>query len=82
MEGFEVPVHKSLCTRILMNGVPREMAILNGTLTAAVVFGLHNIYFLPFGVLMHVLAVHMTKKDDMWFEIFRRQLHQKKYYYD
>ena len=35
MEGFEIPIHRSLTQPIMIGGVPREIAILNGTLSAA-----------------------------------------------
>ena len=43
MEGFSVPVHRSLTQPILLGGAPREFAILNGTLAAALFFGLHTL---------------------------------------
>lgn len=47
MEGFEVPIHRSLTQPILMGGVPRDIALLNGTITAALVFGMHSFLGLP-----------------------------------
>ena len=38
--GFEAPVHRSLAEPILMGGAPRSVAILNGTLAAALGLGL------------------------------------------
>src|SRR6516162_6308231 len=38
--GFEVPVHRALTEPILLAGVPRSVAIINGTLAAAICFGL------------------------------------------
>ena len=37
-DGFEMPIHRSLTQQIMLAGVPREIAILNGTAVAA--FGL------------------------------------------
>ena len=80
MEGFEVPIHSSLTQPILLGGVPREIAILNGTLTAAIFLGLHSPLGIPIGLLVHWLTVAMAKKDPQFFETFRRQVKQKKYY--
>jgi type IV secretory pathway TrbD component len=33
--GFAVPVHRALTEHILLGGAPRAVAILNGTLAAA-----------------------------------------------
>ena len=38
--GFSVPVHRSLTEPILLGGAPRAVAILNGTLAAALGLGL------------------------------------------
>jgi type IV secretion system protein TrbD len=38
--GFTVPVHRSLTEPILLGGAPRAVAILNGTLAAALGLGL------------------------------------------
>jgi Type IV secretory pathway, VirB3-like protein len=38
--GFEMPVHRALTEPILLAGVPRSVAIINGTLAAAVGLGL------------------------------------------
>ena len=38
--GFEAPVHRSLAEPILMGGAPRSVAILNGTIAAALGLGL------------------------------------------
>ena len=38
--GFVTPVHRALTEPILMGGAPRSIAILNGTLAAALGIGL------------------------------------------
>jgi type IV secretion system protein TrbD len=38
--GFTVPVHRALIEPILLGGAPRAVAILNGTLAAALGLGL------------------------------------------
>ena len=38
--GFSVPVHRALTEPILLGGAPRAVAILNGTLAAALGLGL------------------------------------------
>ena len=38
--GFVVPVHRALTEPILMGGAPRSVAIINGTLAAALGLGL------------------------------------------
>jgi len=74
-EGYEVPVNLSLTQPVLMGGVPRPFAIVNGTLTAALTLGLHVWWLgLPLGLLLHAGAVRLTKADPLWFDVFKRQL--------
>jgi hypothetical protein len=42
LEGFEAPIHGSLGSPILLGGAPRGLAIVNGTLAAAVGLGLQQ----------------------------------------
>jgi len=79
-EGYEVPVHRSLTEKILIAGAPREIAILNGTLGAALGMGLHSFYALPLCIAFHLFAVAMTKRDPQFFDSFRRHIKQKQYY--
>lgn len=80
MEGFEIPIHRSLTQVIMIGGVPREIAILNGTLTASLVLGLHSIMGLPIGILIHLIAAALAKRDPEFFKTFRRQVKQKRVY--
>lgn len=78
--GYRVAIHNSITTPLLLAGVPRTFAILNGTFAAATVFGMQTFYALPICVVAHVVAMVLTKKDPYFFKILMRHLHQKKYY--
>jgi len=80
MEGFQVPIHRSLTETITIAGVPREMAILNGTITATLVLGLHSFLGLPVGGLVYLGARVVTLYDPQFFAIFRRHIHLKHFY--
>jgi type IV secretion system protein TrbD len=80
MEGFTVPVHRSLTQPILLGGAPREFAILNGTLAAALLFGLHSLIALPVYLILHTAAVALAKQDPQFLDTFRRHIHHKSYY--
>ena len=74
-EGFEVPLSISLTQPVLMGGVPRPVAIVNGTAAAALSLGLQVWWMgVPLGVLVHVATVALTKADPLWLEVFRRQV--------
>lgn len=80
IEGYEIPLHLSLTQPILMGGVPRMFAILNGTVTAVLVLGLGVWWLgLPLGITLHAIACTITKKDPLWFDVFRRHLRHKSY---
>jgi type IV secretion system protein TrbD len=78
--GFEIPIHRSLTEQILLGGVPRGIAILNGTFIAAMGLGLHSFYAVPVGLVFHLLALAATKKDPQFFDCFSRHIKQKDHY--
>ena len=78
IEGFDVPLHRSLTEPILMGGVPRMVAIVNGTVAAALGLGLRLwIAGLLLWALGHTLAVFATKRDPQFAEVLTRHLRQK-----
>lgn len=79
-QGFEVPIHRSLTSPLLMAGVPREVAIINGTFTASIVLGLQFFWGIPIGILLHTMAVYATKRDPQFFEVLRRSMRLKPFY--
>jgi type IV secretory pathway TrbD component len=78
--GYEIPIHRSLTEQILLGGVPRTIAILNGTFIAALGLGLHSFMAIPLGIILHVIAVAATRKDPQFFDCFRRHVKQKNFY--
>ncbi len=76
----QVRIFQALVSPILLGGVPRQFAILNGTFCAALVLGLQTLYILPVCIALHIAAVIMTKKDPHFFQVMLRSLRQKSYY--
>ena len=75
IEGFEVPLHRSLCEPILLAGAPRSIAIVNGTLAAALGIGLRLwIAGLLLWLVGHMAAVWAAKRDPDFVEVVRRHL--------
>ena len=73
--GFVAPVHRSLSDPILLGGAPRAIAILNGTLAAALGLGLRLwLVGLIFWAISHGLAVWAAKRDPMFIDVARRHL--------
>jgi type IV secretion system protein VirB3 len=80
LEGFDVPLHRALTEPILLGGAPRSIAIVNGTIAAALGLGLQM--WLA-GVLIwavgHSLAVFAAKRDPDFAPVLVRHLRQKAY---
>lgn len=73
--GFVVPVHRALTEPILLGGAPRAVAILNGTLAAAVGLGLRLwLAGLLLWVIGHAVAVWAAKRDPLFVDVVRRHL--------
>lgn len=73
--GFAVPVHRALTEHILLGGAPRSIAILNGTLAAALGLGLRLwLVGLALWAIGHFAAVWAAKRDPQFVDVVRRHL--------
>jgi len=76
--GFEAPLHRALTEPILLAGAPRGIAIVNGTLAAAIGLGLQIwIAGIVFWVVGHSLAVFAAKRDPDFASVMARHLRQR-----
>ncbi|WP_298307384.1 VirB3 family type IV secretion system protein [uncultured Erythrobacter sp.] len=80
IDGFTIPLHRALTEPILLAGAPRTVAIINGTLAAAVGLGLR--LWVP-GLLLwligHGIAVSVAKRDPRFLEALVRHVRHKAY---
>jgi len=75
IEGFEAPVYRSLTEPILLGGAPRGLAILNGTLAAALGLGLQQwLAGLALWAFGHSLAVLAARRDPAFAPVLVRHL--------
>lgn len=73
--GFVAPVHRALTEPILMGGAPRAVAIINGTLAAALGLGLRLwLAGLLLWFIGHMAAVWAAKRDPEFVEVARRHI--------
>ena len=80
IEGFEVPLYRSLTEPVLLAGAPRAVAVVNGTVAAALGLGLQLwVAGLILWVLGHSLAVFAAKRDPAFVEVLLRHLRQRSY---
>ena len=76
--GFEAPLHRALTEPILLGGAPRGLAIVNGTVAAALGLGLQMwIAGLVLWLAGHSLAVFAAKRDPEFAAVLARHLRQK-----
>jgi type IV secretion system protein TrbD len=81
ISGFEVPIHGSLGAPILLGGAPRGLAIVNGTLAAAIGLGLQQwIAGLVIWALGHSIAVFAARGDPAFAPVLIRHLRQRSYF--
>jgi type IV secretory pathway TrbD component len=80
IEGFEAPLHGSLGSPILLGGAPRGIAIVNGTIAAAVGLGLQQwLAGLVIWAVGHSIAVFAARRDPDFAPVVLRHLRQKGY---
>jgi type IV secretion system protein VirB3 len=80
IEGFEVPLYRSLTEPVLLAGAPRAVAVVNGTIAAALGLGLRLwLAGLILWILGHSLAVFAAKRDPDFVEVLLRHLRQRSY---
>lgn len=78
---YAAPVHRALTEPILLAGAPRALAILNGTIAAALGLGLRLwIVAIILGLIGHALAVWAAKRDPAFVEVARRHLRLPSYF--
>jgi len=79
--GFEAPLHRALAEPILLGGAPRAIAILNGTLAAALGLGLQQwIAGLIVWAVGHTLAVFAARRDPAFAPVLVRHIRQRGYF--
>ena len=77
-EGLTVPLYRSLTEPILIAGAPRAIAILNGTVAAAIGLGLQLwLAGLLLWLAGHALAVMAARHDPHFAEVLPRHLRHK-----
>ncbi|MGN6820456.1 MAG: VirB3 family type IV secretion system protein [Sphingomonas sp.] len=80
LDGFEVQIQSSLGSPILLGGAPRGLAIVNGTIAAALGLGLQQwIIGLVVWAAGHSIAVIATRRDPDFAPVLIRHLRQKGY---
>ena len=75
VDGLEVPLHRALTEPILLGGAPRTVAIVNGTLAAALGLGLQLwVAGIVVWIVGHGAAVYAARKDPAFMDVLMRHL--------
>lgn len=78
IEGYEAPLHRALTEPILLGGAPRGVAIVNGTIAAALGLGLQLwIAGIAVWAVGHTLAVFAARRDPDFLPVLLRHLRHK-----
>src|SRR3546814_17608950 len=78
LAGFEAPMHRALAEPILLGGAPRAIAIVNGTVAAALGLGLQKwVAGLALRAFGPPLAVFAAKPDTVYTPVFHAPPYQE-----
>ncbi|WP_029416469.1 VirB3 family type IV secretion system protein [Brevundimonas bacteroides] len=74
-EGYELPVAQALAEPVLMAGMPRDYAILMGTIALMLGLALRLPWLgLIWWALAHAVGLWATRADKRFFDVARRHL--------
>ncbi|MEM7588886.1 MAG: VirB3 family type IV secretion system protein [Myxococcota bacterium] len=71
---FRARVHRSLTQPLLFAGVPRQLALVNGTTTVALALGAQSLLAIPVGLGFHALLAMLTRHDPQFLQVLMRNL--------
>jgi type IV secretion system protein VirB3 len=81
IDGFEAPIHAALGSPILLGGAPRGLAIVIGTVAAAVGLGLQQwLAGIALWAVGHSVAVFAARRDADFAPVLLRHLRQKSHF--
>lgn len=78
---MNVPIYQALSRRILIGYVPRKIAILFWTVSAALILGLHSFYLTPLLAVVFAALILIYRHDSFFLEIIVRNIRQPDYYH-
>lgn len=74
-EGWELPVAQALAEPVMIAGMPREYAILMGTVATALGLGLRLWWLgLLWWAAAHAIGLYAARADKRFFQVLRRHL--------
>lgn len=78
---YEIPICEAITKDIPVAGGPRNIVVLNATMAGVFLLGFENFLILPLFGFTHILIIFAAKKDQKFFECFKKYIKHKRYYY-
>jgi type IV secretory pathway TrbD component len=76
---MKIPLYQSTTERIMIAGLPRNIAIIGGTLAAAIVLGFQSLWAVPFIFIGYIILVLLYQKDLYFIEILLDHIKEDDY---
>ena len=76
---MKVPIHRGLIERNMIAGVPRNVAILGGTLGGALVLGMQNAWMILVLIPIYIVLVVLYKSDPYLLEVLVSHVNEDDY---
>jgi type IV secretion system protein VirB3 len=74
-EGWELPVAQGLAEPVMLAGMPRDYAILMGTLALILGLGLRLWWLgIAWWAIAHAIGLYVARTDKRFFDVLRRHL--------
>ncbi len=80
-KDLALPICKGFITLPTVGGGERTAVLLNLLVGLISFFATETLYFIPVTILLHWGIVKSTKKDYLFFTVFRNHLRYKDYYH-
>jgi type IV secretion system protein VirB3 len=71
---LKLAINKGLTDRVMMGGLPRNITILGGTVAAALILGLQNLWLSLIAVPVYIALQLLYRKDPYFLEILLRHI--------
>jgi len=76
---MKIPLYQGTTERIMIAGLPRNIAIIGGTLGAAIVLGFQTLWAIPFIFIGYIILIILYKKDSYFIEILLDHIKEDDY---
>jgi len=76
---MNIPIYQGVTERIMIAGLPRNIAIVGGTLGAVMLFSFQSLWVLPFLLLGYIVLIILYKIDTYFIEILLEHIKEDDY---